>query len=295
MKSAALGVLLLAHGGDPSWNADVERLRARVDATIPAETALGMADPKSLQAAVDRLEARGVTRIAAVPLFVQSRSEVLDQTRYALRLADEPSAALKAGYERMQAAHAAMPAGDATPGAEHHHHAMSFSTERVDAKVPVAMTPALDDDAFVAAILLERAKALSKAPARETVVLVAHGPADDAAVPAWEQALRRLGSAVAAKGKFRASASALLRDDSPPEVRAAAVEALRAAVSRAAADGGAIVVPVLIARGGIEKKIEKDLAGLSYAWDGETLMPHAGFEKWVLRRAAEAKFDTPAR
>ena len=90
MKSAALGILLLAHGGDPSWNKEVETLRARVDAKTPTETSLGMADVKSLQAAVDRLEKRGVTRIVAVPLFVQTRSEVLDQTRYALGLAKEP-------------------------------------------------------------------------------------------------------------------------------------------------------------------------------------------------------------
>ena len=45
----------------------------------------------------------------------------------------------------------------------------------------------------------------------------------------------------------------------------------------------------------IEKKIEKDLKGLTYAWDGKTLMPHDGFDAWVLRRAREAKFDTPTR
>ncbi|UPT75807.1 MAG: hypothetical protein M0D55_09110 [Elusimicrobiota bacterium] len=233
MKSAALGILLLAHGGDPSWNAEVEKLRGRVDAKAPTETALGMADLETLQAAVTRLEKRGATRIVAVPLFVQTRSEVLDQTRYALGLADEPSAALKAAYEGMAKAHAAH-AGHGGNGG--HGHSMTFSTERVKSKAKIAMSAALDDDALVSRILTERAKALSKKPAEETVILVAHGPYDDAAVGAWQGALDRLAARVREGGKFSAASASMLRDDSPAPVRAAAVAALRAKV-RAAGDG----------------------------------------------------------
>lgn len=279
MKGAVLGVLLLAHGGDPAWNKEIEKLRSRVDAKIPAEASLGMADVASLQAAVTRLEKRGATRIVAVPLFVQSRSEVLDQTRYALGLAKEPSATLKAAYESMAKAHA----GHAGHGA-HGGHSMTFSEERVKTSAKVAMSPALDDDALVSAILLERAKGLSRKAADETVILVAHGPYDDAAVAAWQGALDRLAAGVKAGGEFKDASAAMLRDDNPPPVRAAAVAALRAKVE--SAKGRAIVVPVLIARGGIEKKIEADLKGLTYAWDGKTLMPHPGFDEWVRRRAA---------
>lgn len=286
MKSAALGILLLAHGGDPSWNKEIERLRARVDAKVPVETSLGMADVSSLQAAVTRLEKRGATRIVAVPLFVQSRSEVLDQTRYALGLAKEPSATLKAAYEKMAAAHAGHAAHGAPGG-----HSMSFSTERVKTEAALAMSPALDDDALVSAILLERAKGLSKKAADETVILVAHGPYDDSAVAAWQGALDRLAARVKEAGKFKDASAAMLRDDNPPPVRAAAVAALRAKVE--AAKGRALVVPVLIARGGIETKIEADLKGLTYAWDGKTLMPHDGFDAWVLQRA-KAEFDRSA-
>lgn len=280
MKGAVLGVLLLAHGGDPSWNKEIEKLRSRVDAKIPAEASLGMADVASLQAAVTRLERRGATRIVAVPLFVQSRSEVLDQTRYALGLAKEPSATLKAAYEGMAKAHAGH--------AGHGGHAMTFSEERVRTSAKLAMSPALDDDALVSSILLERAKGLSKKASEETVILVAHGPYDDSAVAAWQGALDRLAARVKDGGKFKDASAALLRDDNPPPVRAAAVAALRAKVE--AAGGRALVVPVLIARGGIEDKIGRDLSGLTYAWDGKTLMPHDGFDAWV-RRRAKAEFD----
>ncbi len=279
----AYGIILLAHGGDASWNKEIETLRARVDAKIPAESALGMADPATLQAAVDRLEKRGVARIVAVPLFVQSNSEVLDQTRYALKLSDKPSEVLKNAYARMASAHA----GHVAAAGAHSGHSMEFSTKRVEAREPVSMTAALDDHPLISRILTERAKALSRAPSVETVVLVAHGPSDDAALQAWETSLASLAAAVRNEGKFKSVVFAMLRDDASAEIRAAAVESFRAKVSAAkAGEGRAIVVPVLIARGGIEMKIAKDLDGLDYKWDGKTLMPHEGFDAWVLERAA---------
>lgn len=282
--SAPYGILLLAHGGDASWNGEVAKLRVRVDAKVPTETALGMADPAALQAAVLRLEKRGVARIVAVPLFVQTRSEVLDQTRYALGLSETPSETLRAGLARMAAAHGSH-GGHGSHGVAHGGHSMAFSLERVKAREPIAMALALDDHALVGRILAERAKALSRGDG-ERLVLVAHGPVDDAAVPAWEGSLKAQCAAAARGGTFRSCAFALLRDDAAPEIRAAAVKDLRAKVG---GTGRAIVLPVLIARGGIERKIVKDLAGLDYAWDGKTLMPHDGFEGWVLERAAAAE------
>ena len=57
---ADAGILLLAHGGSAEWNAGVSELAARVDAHKPTEVAFGMASRATIQAAVDRLAARGV-------------------------------------------------------------------------------------------------------------------------------------------------------------------------------------------------------------------------------------------
>jgi len=284
---ASYGILLLAHGGDPSWNAAVEKLRVEVDSSVATELALGMADPITLQAGVDALQRRGVSRIVAVPLFVDSRSEVLDQTRYALGLTDDPSDVMRAAVERLKAS------GHMGAGAGHHH-MMIFSLDRVKLKVPIALAAALDDDPFVSRVLLERAKALSRDPKKETVFLVAHGPVDGAAVGVWQNHLSAHSESVRREGGFRDAFFAVLRDDAAPDVRAAAVAGLRARVAAARNDGGsAIVVPVLIARGGIEDKIPRDLAGLTFAWSGDALLPHAGFADWVLRRAQSA--PAPAR
>ncbi|MFI5350046.1 MAG: sirohydrochlorin chelatase [Elusimicrobiota bacterium] len=280
--AAAVGILLLAHGGDPAWNAQVENLRAAVSSSAPAALALGMADPDTLQAGVDALEKAGVSRIVAVPLFVNSNSEVMEQTRYSLGLSDKPSEVLREAAERMKT----MPM---PPGMPHHHMNM-FSLKRVrhSSGVGIILAPALDADPFVSSVLLERAKALSHQAGKETVVLVAHGPVDAAAIADWERDLSIHARAIV-KGGFRAAQAALLRDDAAPEVRAKAVAELRATVEAAGRDGGkALVVPVLIARGGIEDKIPRDLAGLAFAWSGDALLPHAGFDRWVLKRAQDA-------
>lgn len=268
------GILLLAHGGEPEWNAEVAKLRDTVDQKVPTETALGMADPKTLQAGLDALAKRGVKRVVAVPLFVQSRSEVMDQTKYALGLSTSPSSVLREAAERMAAMH---------PGMPMHHH--MFSLDQVKSPVPVALAAALDDDVIVSRILLQRAKGLSADPKKETVVLVAHGPVDDAAVSAWNESLMRHAEFVRREGGFRAATFAILRDDAAPPVRAASVADLRAKTAGGAKNGGALVVPVLIARGGIEGKLASDLKGLDYKWDGQTLMPHVGFDDWILKRA----------
>ena len=269
------GILLLAHGGNASWNADVETLRASVDKLVPVETALGMADAKAIAAAAERLRARGAAKIVAVPLFVHSRSEVLDQTRYVLGMTLKPSEVLREGLKRMAQAHN-MPAGA--------HHGHAFSLERAVPPVPTVLTAALDDDPMVSAILLKRAQALSRDPKTETVVLVAHGPVDPAALPAWEKDLAAHAARLAENGGFRAVVGLTLRDDAAPKVRAAAVAKLREAVKSGAKGGRVLVVPALLARGGIENKIPKELEGLEYAWEGKTLMPDAGFEAWLTSR-----------
>jgi sirohydrochlorin ferrochelatase len=225
-----------------------------------------------------------------VPLFVHSRSEVLDQTRYLLGLSDKPSevlrdalAAMAKGHEHMHHGAGAMPQG----------HAMTFSMDRVRAKEPIAMAAALDGSPAVAEILARRASALSREPAKETVILVAHGPVDEAANTAWLATMGEQAQRLRKAGGFKGVESLTIRDDARPDVKGPALQALRDAVTRASHDGGrAIVVPYLIARGGIESHIVEALKGLDYAWDGKTLCPDPAIGVWAAqaaRNGAEVK------
>lgn len=265
------GVLLLAHGGNDEWNREILEVRRTLGGKIPVEVAFGMADPREISAAVGRLEAARAGRIVAVPLFINSSSEVMDQTRYVLGLAEKPSETLLKS----------MRAGGHGTG---HPHAVS--SQRVEVNVALILTPALDDHPLVSEVLSERARTLSKDPGREVVVLVGHGPVDDRANTSWERTLRNLASELRKRGGYRAVRGATLRDDAPPAVRERAVRELRRLISRSAVEGRVLVVPYLIARGGIEEKVPAALKGLKYSWDARTLMPHPAILRWVKESAA---------
>lgn len=276
--AAPYGVLLLAHGGDAQWNREVEAVGESLRAKVPVEIAFGMADNAAIAGAVRRLEARSPAKIVAVPLFVNSESEVMDQTRFVLGLRAEPSKTLADALRAMKGSHAGH------PGAAAHAHALS--TERVKIRSPFVLTPALDEHPVVLDILAERAKALSKDPSREVVLLVGHGPVDEQADRAWNRTLRNLCADLRKRGGYRAVKGATLRDDAPPAVRKKAVDGLRALAARSSAEGRVLVVPYLVARGGIEGKVLDALKGLKFAWDARTLMPHPAIARWVEESAA---------
>src|SRR5262245_38311460 len=78
------GILLLAHGGAKEWNERVNAVAATIAQDQPIEVAFGMATKATMQSGIDRLAARGVTSIVAVPLFVSSHSSVITSTQYLL-------------------------------------------------------------------------------------------------------------------------------------------------------------------------------------------------------------------
>ncbi len=281
--AAPQGVLLLAHGGGPEWNAEASRIAAALQTQGPTELALGMADADEIQAALDRLAAKKVARVVAVPLFISSRSEVLDQTQYVLGLREKPS-------ETLIRAMASLPPAAMLAMHAMHHGSMPSFNARAKSPVPIVMTKALDDDPIVASIVLDRARALSQAPNKEIVFLVGHGPVDDKANGDWLSTMGRVAAFVKKRGGFAGVEVATIRDDSPESVKQKAVAGLRARVVKAAHGGRRpLVVPYLISRGGIESHIAEALHGLGYAWNGDTLAPDPRLAQWAAKRAAQAR------
>ena len=287
-SAADSGILLLAHGGSAEWNGRVTELAAKVDATTPTEIAFGMAARQTIQTAIDRLVARGVTEIVAVPLFVSSWSSVITSTEYLLGLRAEAPAAL-ASYARMSHA----PAPTAGAAAEHENHtSQSTATDGtipVKSPVPVRMTPALNDHAIVADILATRARTISRDPSKEAVVIVAHGPNEEDDNRRWLADMRSLGGRIQQAEAYTSLDYLTLRDDAPKSVRDAATAELRGIVERQLAAGRRVlIVPLLISFGGIERGLRERLGGLPYTMAETALMPDERLATWVLTVAASA-------
>src|SRR5688500_15323740 len=139
-QTATTGVLVLAHGGQPQWNERVLDVVRRVDAHQPAEVAFGMATRANIQSAIDKLTARGVTDIVAVPLFVSSHSSVITSTEYLLGLRDVAPKDLAIFAKMNHASHGA-------PAAEDHSaHGMPAAdpASPVKTTAKIRMTPAFN-------------------------------------------------------------------------------------------------------------------------------------------------------
>lgn len=286
-KSATTGVLLMAHGGNKDWNAQVQRVAAEVNKSIATEVAFGMADRTALQRAIDKLTARGVQRIVAVPLFISSYSGVIESTKYLLGLRPDPPKEL-AGFT--------MHAMPGMPGMASHSAADARSRKPpalltpVKSAVPVRMTPALDDHAIVAQILRDRAASIARDPPRDVLILVAHGPTDDRENAEWLASMRALARQIAAHTSYARIECVTLRDDAGAPVRDEATAELRQKVE-AADDQGyhALIVPLLLSYGGIENGLRQRLDGLEHTLSAQALLPDPRIAQWVLDSAGEAE------
>jgi sirohydrochlorin ferrochelatase len=257
----------MAHGGDEAWNQNVEASLAPIAAKWPVEVAYGMAVSSSLEDGVARLEARGVRKIAVVRLFVSGDSW-FEETQYIFGLKSELS------KEKLDA-HAAI---------AHHGHG-AHGGHKMEAPRPISKQSkvmiseaGLGDSPLVDGILADRVKALSSNPQNETVLILAHGPGDDAENERWLANMRERLRAVGELGAFRKIEVETLREDWPDK-RKAAEERIRGIVSAAQENGGeAIVVPFRVSGFGPYKQV---LEGLTYKADETGFLPHANVTRWI--------------
>ncbi|MGQ0659855.1 hypothetical protein [Sphingosinicella sp.] len=259
------GILVMAHGGGPAWNGQVEAMLEPVRRDHHLEIAFGMASPDTIQEAVRRLEARGVRRIAVVRLFISGESW-RERTEQILGL--RPGAPPR-------------PQGDAHGG----HGGHDMSLWRIDSNSRFALSDeGLANAAEMGAVLVERVRPLSRDPRRETILVLAHGPEDDAENERWIREIDARAAALRTHAPFRRVVVETLREDWP-ERRAASEARIRAIAAEAARDGGQLIVlPYRVTGFGPYARV---LEGVTYTADRQGLLPSPQVEQWV-RRQAEA-------
>ena len=274
----AQGILLLAHGGRDDWNQKVLELASQVDSTRPVEVAFGMANKRTIQDALHRLEERDVTEVVAVPLFVSSHSSVFRATEYLLGSREDAPPQLEA-FARMGARRSSGSSGS-DPGFEW--------TTPVETAIPISVTMALDGHALVAEILLSRAEDVSRTPEEEVVVLVAHGPSTGEDNALWLENMSTLVEQMRPHTRFSRIEHLTVRDDASDPVRDQATAELRTLVEDVVEEGKTVlIVPLLLSYGGIEVGIRRRLEGLPYRMARQALLPDERLSEWVLMQATE--------
>jgi sirohydrochlorin cobaltochelatase len=266
---ARVGTIVIAHGGDSLWNAGVIEAAKSAQTGGPVEVSFLMgpgARTARFQDAVARLERAGATEIVVVPLLVSSHSGHYNQIRHLVG----DSVALD---ETMM------------------HHLHMSGIERANTRVPLRITPALDDAAELSQVLGDRALAALRttgdAPAARALLLVGHGPNDAEDYAAWMSNLRVVAERVRVATGFRDVRVELVRDDAPAAVRAEAVTRTRELIEmqRAITGRDVIVVPVLVSKGAVSRdKLPADIRGTASIYLAEPLLPHAAMARWIESR-----------
>lgn len=278
LRPQDIGVVLLAHGADYHWNETMRQAVRPLAERYQIEFVFSMADQPLIERAVRRLERRGARAIVIVRVF-------------GLASAFRESIERMIGFDVEQGpsggpVHAARPGSHGHDhGGDGHGHAhgdprlAAGPPARIRAAVPIASVGGLEADPLFATALLDRARALSKEPKRETVILVAHGSGDDGKNEHWLKTLETLAGHLRSSGgdRFRAIRVATWREDWPDK-RAPWVSAVREMVREATSEGGrAIVIPARTNAQGPEREF---LAGLDFSL-GEGFAPHPLFAQWV--------------
>ena len=261
-----VGVLVIAHGGSTTWNEIVLQTIEPLKNNYNVEVAFGMANPKTMQEGINKLETQGVTQIVITQLFISSFSSIIRQNEYLLKLrkelADKPMLMDNPSHinEKMGL------------------HPLNFNTK-------IYLTEPLNDHPLITEILANRISELSNSPKNETVIIVAHGPNGEKDNKNWIKKMENIADQLREKFKgensFKNIFCMTVRDDAPKEIYKIAKENLRNIVNQASKNGRVIVVPLLLSQGGVENGIVKRLKGLNYAWSGKTLLPDANITKFI--------------
>ena len=267
------GTIIIAHGGDSTWNAGVRDVASAVRTGGPVEVSFLMgegAKTARFQDAVAKLERQGVAEIVVVPLLVSSHSGHYEQIRW---LVGE----------------------QVTLSESMTHHLHMAGIDRAATKLPVRLTRALDDAPEMARVLLERARTLATSagtePSKRAVLIVGHGPNSAEDYAGWMQSLRPVADSVRAWGGFRDVRVELVRDDAPAAVRAEAVLRVRELIDLQHLVTGqpVLVVPVLVSKGSVSRdKVPADIKGTPSVYSGLPLLPHLEMARWVESRVREA-------
>lgn len=264
----SIGTIVVAHGGDSTWNALVRHTAAALGLAGPVEVSFLMgpeAQATRFQDVATRLAQKGVREIVVVPLLVSSHSGHYEQVRYLAGQTDSLDAVMR----------------------EHLHHG---GIERARVDIPIRVAAALDDSYELAQVLTDRAKAHGVDPASHALMLVGHGPNSAEDYAAWMRNLRVVADSVRHWSGFSDVRVELVREDAPAPVRAEAIARLRELIAMQAELTGkpVVVVPILISKGGISRsRLMKDLEQLPIRYADEPLLPHPAMAAWIARRSKQ--------
>ena len=246
-----VGVLVLAHGfhGD---GYDQFRAAFKPIADVhPTGYGFGLAILESdhLQKVVDQITSQGAKTIILFPATTALNSGMVRQWEYALNFRDDFS---------------------------------YTAVEKIQTDAEMIWAPGPIPHPLSGEILRDHAKALSKDPANELVIITGHGPQRKADNDRELEILQKHADFIKADVGFYDVRPRNVQDDAPPQVRADNVKIIREWVKEAKADGkDVIIVTTVLTAAGVMQKLENDTKDLGVRFNSAGMMTNQRFSDWL--------------
>ena len=246
-----VGLLVLAHGFHGEGFTQFTDAFAQAIETYPTAYGfgLGIMSSEFLQDAVASLEAQGAKSIVVIQASTAANSTMVRQWQFALGSIDEPA---------------------------------YLEVPRVQMDADLVWAPNPMSHPILGEILGDHAKAKSKDPSNELVLIMGHGPSEKEDNDIEIEILEGHAAEIKSRFGFSDVKVSNVQDDAPVEMREANVARLRGWVDDAKAEGkDVIVATTVLTEAGVLRKLEKDVEDLGVIFNDTGLMVHPRFADWL--------------
>lgn len=249
VRDEHIGFVIMPHGSSAPYNDAIVEAMPTITGDYPTVFAFGMASPTTIARAVAELEDRGIRHAVFLRLFAREDT-FRNPADYIIGLRPRPPV-----------------------------HGHGGLPERVRTPIRFISTGGYQSSPLISEILKDRMLEVSRDPAEESVLLLSHGTGRDAsnaeALAVVEQNIADIEGML--EKPFREIRAINLREDWPDK-RAAALRQITAFIEDASRSGRAIVIANrLLGSGSYAEYLE----GLDYVMNGQGLIPHPNFTRWV--------------
>ena len=246
----APGVLILAHGYGEEGDADLYNSFEDFSETYQTTVAYGMSmmSSRHIKCSLLEMNQAGSGKTYIVPVSASPFNTLVRQWRYIFNLENDYSYA---------------------------------NVEKVNSDGAVFLEP-IGDHPRAQEIVLDFANEISSDPSNEVVLIVAHGPVSGEDNALQLEIMDNISSYLSANGGFSEVMPLTLQDDAPPEVRAANFQRMREFVSTRSYNGrDVLIVSNLMSGKDIQRRVERDLEGLTYSFNPNGVATHPLFREWI--------------
>lgn len=250
-----LGIVIMNHGSSFYSNERIWKAAEPLMRKYKVEFAMSMADPDLIQEAVDRLEERGATRIVLFRVYSLSES-FQGETEYILGIRENHAGA--------------------------HHDGMGLPL-RVRSSAVLHTMGGVDDELLAAKALLDQINEVSQDPAKESILLVAHGTLEDEANARRLEILRAYARHIQERKvpPFREVRVATWREDWP-EKREKEVKEIKDWIQKVREAGATPIVVGVRTEG--HDPARRFLKGVEFVHVDQTFSHHPNFSLWMERK-----------